>query len=761
MSLVHGHLHPPPFCGLLRLCVPSSKASSQFSSAPVHPRGWIGCHAFHPFPGTHVCVCVCDGTPGLSLLYESMLSKPIRPTLVSKNRPSGTAMEATHVACAPCAGLNSCLAACRKRPMMAVLGDEASAWLVRLESGGEAASTPRQVSWTVKDTATCAKWSPDDRFLVLVTRRNLMAMQWDRGEIRWMQPMPLHFHARDVDVSCAADGPTPTYLVAVSGADGVQLFLLKRGEQGEFEWEMDVSLHGGYLMCKNSFSKDGKLIAVACVDGHVAIWKVVCIHPKLKMELVFLTVIQFDRITSLEFSDKGDMLAIGCWEGQLVLLKKTESGKEGAHKSIWELLDSSKDLSSQSSLPAGPTLLAWSHSSSMLAVSDGRSTIHFFMVRKEEGFCFLSQERIPNGQPYKPGVTKEGRTGMAKRVVDRKCVVSMKGFVRGPGLGHRLYCYGHSRNICSLLWPRPPQSALPAILLRFGCGAIGLDHRGKTVSIACGWQKRHACRPPVSIRDLKAKSVSLAMIPSKELSTRDCLGSKEQSSMDTIEEMYAWTLDEHDFLLTSRALLVKQGLSVYLKWREGAPNSWQRILSAGQFEFVAESGGVVCTTDTKQGIRFWGRGAKGCIEQVHPDASYAVKGCQGDDQLKHTQHSDAPTKLETSGLFAILVEKNGGYQLLLHMVGEGKRRHDAVAVPIVYPKKSFSQIHLIDFFNGLVTMGLVRACGRMTWLVIADLCSGLCQEFPVRDRNMAMSCLSYLQNLSLFRKGSESSEQVS
>lgn len=644
--------------------------------------------------------------------------------------------------------------------MVALVDDAAGAWLVQLRKDGQAAPTPRRVSWDEEESATCARWSPDDRFLVLVTRRKLMAMQWTDQHVRWMDAMPLHFHARDVDVCMAEEGPSNTYVVAVAGADGVQWFLLQENEDGTYRWKADATLHSGYLMCKSRFSRDGKHIAVACVDGHVALWKVNGIHPKPNMELVYLTVIQHDRITALEFSDCGSMLAIGCWEGQVVLLKQNVTFADGARESMWEQLDACNNLSSHTLIPSGPTLLVWSQSGSMLAVSDGCSTVHFFAVEAEKGLRFLSQERIWKGETEEHVDKEEGRTGIAKRVVDRKCVVSVKGLERGPGLASRLYCYGHSRNICTLLWPKPPPGTLAATVLRFGCGILGLSDQGKTVSIACGWKKRLGGSPPLSVDDLKATSVSFEMKSSKELDISVCRKNDHNLEIEAIEELSSSIQNRNDFLLTSRALLVKRGLSLYVKWRNELSTSWQGILAAVEVEHFAESGGIVCTTDATHGVRFWLGKEKRCIRQIHWDINYAVRGCLGDDWHGNAQHHGTCIKSETMGLFALLVETNEGYQILMHMIEQGEEHRDAVAYPITCPPSCHSKPYLIDFFDGLICVGLAEASGRTNWLVIVDICTGLRQEFPVQDESAATCCLSSSGVVSDFKQYRESSVPI-
>mmetsp|Transcript_10654 Transcript_10654/g.65679 ORF Transcript_10654/g.65679 Transcript_10654/m.65679 type:complete len:677 (+) Transcript_10654:2832-4862(+) len=670
-------------------------------------------------------------------------------------------MAASTIACAPCTGLNSCLATCRDRDMVALVDDASGAWLVQLRSDGEAAPKPRRVSWEGGESATCARWSPDDRFLVLVTRRKLMAMQWKDQDVRWMDAMPLHFHARDVDVCMADDGPSNTYVVAVAGADGVQWFLLQENEDGtSCRWKANATLHSGYLMCKNRFSKDGKHIAVACVDGHVALWKVNGIHPKPNMELVYLTVIPHDRITALEFSDCGSMLAIGCWEGQVVLLKQNGTCTDGTCKPTWEELGACKNLSSHTHILSGPTLLVWSQSGSMLAVSDGRSNVHFFTLQYDKGLRFLSQERIWKGEAEEDVDKKEGRTGMAKRVVDRKCVVSVKGFERGSGLASRLYCYGHSRNICTLLWPTPPPGTLSATVLRFGCGILGLDDQGKTVSIACGWNKRLGGSPQLSIDDLKVTSISFEMKSRKELDIDACRKNDHNLEIEAIEELFSSISNKHDFLLTSRALLVRRGLSLYVKWRDEVSGSWQGILAAVEVEHFAESGGIVCTTDATHGIRFWLGREKRCIRQIHPDISYAVRGCLGDDWHGNALHHEKCTKSETMGLFALLVETSEGYQILMHMIRQGDEHRDTMAYPITCPPSCLLKPHLIDFFDGLICVGLTVASGRTDWLVVVDICTGLHQEFPVQDESAAISCLCSSRIVSDFKQHRESSVRI-
>ena len=127
--------------------------------------------------------------------------------------------------------------------------------------------------------------------------------------------------SRTIDILCIPGGSEPSYLVAVGGANGVEVQ----------RYPMDInappiSLLQSYSIAIARFSHSGKYLSVAAQDGHIGVWSVDIFmeSDSFERQALWHSTTESACVTALEMSPDDSYLAIGHWDGTLSVYSANE-----------------------------------------------------------------------------------------------------------------------------------------------------------------------------------------------------------------------------------------------------------------------------------------------------------------------------------------------------------------------------------------------------------------------------------------------------
>eukprot|EP00741_Cyanophora_paradoxa_P012552 tig00020614_g12129.t1 len=334
------------------------------------------------------------------------------------------------------------------------------------------------------DAATC---SADGLVLAVAYRRWLVA--YDVARLAEVGRYRLSSHPKSVDAAAlprADEGAqrAARYLLAVAGANGVELYLHGAGDDAAVPadgteargapWRV---LHRGYPIAGVRIAPDGSSLAAASYDGNLGVWSTGARGEDGLPRLAAASELWFegggpgaDRATSLEFSPSGRALALALWSGA-VLVYSRQADVPAPPARPARLPPSRRGLLQGApaavSAAVPGTFVAWSPNGLLLAVAFGSQGGAVGLYCAAEGTPLLS---LPPPAPAAPCAASPPSPPPSPPTTAPASSVSSPGPAPPPGAPARSGCSSTGptaasavpRARASPVRPRPARPARPA-----------------------------------------------------------------------------------------------------------------------------------------------------------------------------------------------------------------------------------------------------------------------------------------------------------
>eukprot|EP01102_Stenamoeba_stenopodia_P003983 TRINITY_DN14119_c0_g1_i1.p1 TRINITY_DN14119_c0_g1~~TRINITY_DN14119_c0_g1_i1.p1 ORF type:complete len:662 (-),score=68.77 TRINITY_DN14119_c0_g1_i1:259-2244(-) len=215
------------------------------------------------------------------------------------------------------------------------------------------------VEFPTSDTLEAHALTADGNFLLVAQGRVLSVFDIQQRSPTLIASINLHYSACDLTVGPVGQDKD-SYYIALSGAGGAFSYKLFKPQESEDKWKlMEVSvLHESHNICSVAFSEDGASLAVAALDGHLAIWNIQKASSISEAE-AFYDFFKKERVTCLTFARTKPLLAIGFWDGSILIYSQSlESSDQWTQMASWPPIDAASSSSKIGGQPG--TFICWS-----------------------------------------------------------------------------------------------------------------------------------------------------------------------------------------------------------------------------------------------------------------------------------------------------------------------------------------------------------------------------------------------------------------
>ncbi|XP_070578552.1 uncharacterized protein [Ptychodera flava] len=265
-----------------------------------------------------------------------------------------------------------------------------------------------------QDSLTCVSWSPDGKLLAAVGRKvHLYLVSKDYEEVALLD---LYYIAKDIDICHYYGNPNGTYFIIIAGPNGVEMHtcILENDKCSVVDvLSLHIELPIAHIRC----SSNGKYLAVAAMDGHFGIWKM---NEKMEEHKDFWYIhLKTLRITSIEFSEDNEKVAVSCWDGSFYVFQMVPKEDKFEWTSVEYNLNSSIEKV-DGTVPG--TLVSWSHHDKYFCLCNPtKAGTHIYVYCVETGT--VQQSTVCGSSDYVKGFTVvqiNGHDCLAYFTKDRK-----------------------------------------------------------------------------------------------------------------------------------------------------------------------------------------------------------------------------------------------------------------------------------------------------------------------------------------------------